>query len=114
MYYKRDEAFRYTFGTPLPGTAELEETTNHSIDTKILDISLHGMKISFDEEIDLKQENTIYIQFQLSEQNFHTKGKIIWNKNHLNSIECGVILDNDDEWKRELTNALKLYAKNHR
>ncbi|WP_345241374.1 PilZ domain-containing protein [Pontibacillus salipaludis] len=112
MYFKRNEPFRYTFGTPVMG--QLKNPTNEEVvEMKIWDISQHGMRIEPLGSLDLKSEETVHIFFTLLDTEFSALGTIRWNKSIAGIPQVGIDLDTDSAWRNNLVQTLKQYAKKH-
>ncbi|WP_160847015.1 PilZ domain-containing protein [Pontibacillus yanchengensis] len=115
MYYKRNEPFRYTFGTPTVGTiqkAELEEETQ-TYEAKILDLSQHGAKIEVAQDEKWDNGTPILIRFSILEEEFVANGIVKWHKQLGSTHLYGLDLETSEEWRKSLINNLKQLAKDN-
>ncbi|MCD5322481.1 MULTISPECIES: PilZ domain-containing protein [Pontibacillus] len=112
MYFKRNEPFRYTFGTPVMGQVKNPEAEN-KVDMKIWDISQHGMRIELLQSFQTKENDTVHVFFTLLDQEFSAVGTVKWVKSIAGVPQVGIDLDTDSTWRQTLVQTLKQYAKNH-
>ncbi|WP_138417575.1 PilZ domain-containing protein [Aquibacillus sediminis] len=132
MRYKRDEAFRYEFGTPIPCEIKIIKINEQRVDSSEGDANIHdlspsGLRIASDLDL-LSDRNDveIRIRFTLSDgptelgnsedsdsqdENIVT-GKIIWQKPHFSGEQFyGVELYNDDQTKDQIIDQLKHFIQ---
>lgn len=118
MKFKRDEPFRYSFGTPLPCTYQLivingQERKTSLGEGEILDISLSGLKLKTSLNIPLNDHLEIEISLMISESPITLRGKFVWQKNNYSDYWYGVQFQADEETHMQLISDLKNYSKNH-
>ncbi|RAK18863.1 PilZ domain-containing protein [Anoxybacillus vitaminiphilus] len=119
MRFKRQEAFRYEFGQPLPCTFRIVQVGEKKVETdkgkaEIHDISPKGMKIGTPLNIPLdKKIIIIEITFTLSELELTVLGKLVWQRKFANDYFYGVNLILSHKEERQLIDELKKYAANY-
>jgi hypothetical protein len=118
MRYKRDEAFRYSFGTPMPGFFRITKMDGVEIQSKkgnaeLFDISPHGA--GFHSELNLpesaKIELVLYTTLHVVE--LMLPGTIKWKKRALGKYSYGVELNASDDLKETIITDLKAFSKMH-
>ncbi|AEH47992.1 PilZ domain-containing protein [Parageobacillus thermoglucosidasius] len=119
MKFKRQEAFRYQFGQPLPCTfrlvhddekyIEIEEKNAH-----IHDISPRGMKLETPARIPCERGQEIEIIFTLNDVEFCFLGKIVWERPFARMHYYGVRLLISNEQGEKLISEIKRHAALHR
>ncbi|WP_163969386.1 PilZ domain-containing protein [Oceanobacillus halotolerans] len=116
MRSKREEAFRYTFGRPLPAFFKITKIDDDLVTTaegnaEIIDISPSGLKIHSQLTIPDTDQKTIEIsiRFTLNDEELNYHGIIVW-KDRLNHY--GIDLLTDEEEQQNLIEQLKIYSKN--
>ncbi|KGP71453.1 PilZ domain-containing protein [Pontibacillus yanchengensis] len=115
MYYKRNEPFRYTFGTPISGVIQKAESEKepHTYEAKILDLSQHGAKIEVVHTEKWDSDTPVLIQFTLLEEEFVANGIVKWHKLLGSTHLYGLDLETSEEWRKSLINTLKQVARNN-
>lgn len=117
MKYKREETFRYEFGTPVNchyRVIKIQEELKQSnkAEGKILDISLSGMKLETNLDFPL---NTHQIEIEITftlENEITLTGLLIWRKQNPNqNFSYGIELRENEEIQQILLNELKQYSK---
>ncbi|SFA47351.1 PilZ domain-containing protein [Parageobacillus thermantarcticus] len=119
MRFRRQEAFRYQFGQPLPCTfrlvhdhekyIEIEEKSAH-----IHDISPHGMKLETPTRIPYEHHQEIEVTFTLNDVTFRFLGKIVWERPFARTYYYGVRLLISNEQEEKLISEIKRHAALHR
>lgn len=115
MYYKRNESYRFVFNQPVEGKLtkrEENDTVNAAIE--IVDVSNEGAKIRCHHLISFDKNTKIHLSFNLNSSSFHATGIVIWSKKYHNSIEMGLHLQTDDEYRNNMVRELKEIAKQKR
>ncbi|WP_102273920.1 PilZ domain-containing protein [Cytobacillus massiliigabonensis] len=117
MRFKRDEGFRFSFGTPLPVFFTIDEM-NGMVGTsegeaKLIDLSPNGMKLNipFDILMSNREDVKITVRFKLSQLEHCIKGKVMWKKNAINSFFYGIHFLMDELEREEMIRDLKEFAK---
>lgn len=112
MYYKRNESYRFVFNQPVEGKLTKREDNNTvTTDVRILDASNEGAKIYCKSAIEFKKNTEIQLSFKLNSTSFHTSGIVKWTKKFQNTLELGLHLNTDDEYKSNIIMELKEIAK---
>ncbi|WP_419393484.1 PilZ domain-containing protein [Cytobacillus praedii] len=119
MRYKRDEGFRFSFGTPIPVFFTIDDMNNGSIagtskgEAKLIDLSPNGMKLSLPLDIAISNQKDVKItaKFKLSQLEHCIQGKVMWKKNTFNSNFYGIHFSMDEQEQEEMIRDLKEYAK---
>ena len=118
MKFKRNEAFRYEFGVPLPATFHISKINNKPIesssgDAKIHDISPGGMKIEASLNLPANQQVELTMQVNIEEVQLTLVGEIVWQKKQSNKFYYGIELITED-YEDAIIDALKKYQKAHK
>lgn len=119
MYYKRKEAFRYSFSETIPAICEVYKhegavkEKKQSFQCCILNLSPNGMKFASKTDIELRDDYTITIHFQISDSLIHFTGKMIRKRYISSLLEYGIQGDDLDELKKQIIASLKTYSKEH-
>ncbi|WP_106496745.1 PilZ domain-containing protein [Lentibacillus sp. Marseille-P4043] len=116
MRYKRDEAFRYEFGTPLEAFFTIEEVNGNSVESSegeasIIDLSLNGMKLATTLEMSNRNDIKVLIRFMLNDNEYLVQGEIIWSKAHLDEYNYGIQFALDEQVQDNLIDDLKELGK---
>lgn len=118
MKYKREEYFRYTFGTPLPAQFKIEKVNSKLVESsrgvaEIIDLSPSGLKLSTKLKIDNFKRNEIQltISFSLNDYNLSVKGVIVWNKESHAEVVYGIEFLPDQAIAEDLIKQLKVYSR---
>jgi hypothetical protein len=117
--FKRQEAFRYEFGQPLPCTFRIVQVGEKKVESdkgkaEIHDISPKGMKIATPLNIPLdKTAIIIDITFILNEIELTCLGKLVWQRKMANDYFYGVNLILSHAEEQRLISELKKYAVNY-
>ncbi|WP_226581360.1 PilZ domain-containing protein [Halobacillus litoralis] len=90
MHERRQEPFRYSFQTPLPGFYNKKLNRHVSGLIEVKDISMNGLRFSCDSHPGLSTKDEIFISFMYEKETFTTEGRIIWLKTEHESMTCGV------------------------
>lgn len=119
MRYKREEAFRYTFGRPKSALFRIVKIDNQPVDSspgegKLIDISPEGGRLASTLNIPDSDHKEIQlsISFNLNQKEFALLGNMMWKKQKGVTYEYGIHLDVDDSTKQDLIDELKVYSKN--
>ncbi|SEA68211.1 PilZ domain-containing protein [Thalassobacillus cyri] len=110
MYYRRNEAFRYSFEPNLAAKFIANTSEQTKGELHILDISLHGMKVNLPAH-PYQKGDKIFIQFMLVNQQFDVDGEIVWLKPLGKKVQAGVQLSTTESVRKQLVDQLKVYAK---
>ncbi|KGX91676.1 hypothetical protein N781_03615 [Pontibacillus halophilus JSM 076056 = DSM 19796] len=114
MFYKRNEPFRYTFGSPIESSIEVEqEEKKETYTVAIHDLSQTGARMELPTAVELSNNTPLFLTFTLMEETFEVRGTTMWTKEMGRTKYVGIHLDPDDEWKKRLVNTLKQYARKH-
>ncbi|MBM7551723.1 PilZ domain-containing protein [Thalassobacillus pellis] len=114
MYYKRNEAFRYTFDDTIPGSFIKKTDRFVAGPIELINLSVSGVKIELDYFSELSTDDDLLIQFSLQNQQIDVDGEIVWVKNLGKRMTAGVQLHTTEEMKQMIVHALKLYTKQNR
>jgi hypothetical protein len=119
MRFKRQEAFRYQFGQPLPCTFRIVRIGDKEIDSEkgtaeIHDISPRGMKIETAYNIP-PHPKVIQTEFTfiLNDVELSFLGTFVWQKKFANDYYYGVQLSLSHEQEEILIREIKRYAVLH-
>ncbi|WLR49923.1 PilZ domain-containing protein [Bacillus tianshenii] len=116
MIYRRDEAFRYEFGTPLDCKFSIIQINDKPYNSKqgagkIHDISPRGLKIKAPLDLNAKQnEVKIEIHFELMKRDFSIEGTVLWQEKFIDTFIYGIELDIFDDTQELLIRQIKLHA----
>ena len=118
MKFKRNEAFRYDFGVPLPATFHISKINNKQIDSsngeaKIHDISPGGLKMEASLNLPAKQQVELTINVHVEDVELTLVGVIMWQKHQFNKYFYGIELITED-YEDSIIDALKKYQKAHK
>jgi hypothetical protein len=117
--FKRQEAFRYEFGQPLPCTFRIVQIGEKKVESdkgkaEIHDISPKGMKIATPLNIPLDKKSIIIeITFTLSVLELTFLGKLVWQRKFANDYFYGVHLILSQDEGQRLIDELKKYTANY-
>jgi hypothetical protein len=119
MRFKRQEAFRYEFGQPIPCSFRIVRIGEKEVESdkgkaEIYDISPKGMKIGTSLNIPLEKKVIILeVSFTLNKTELIFHGRLVWQRRFANDYFYGVnlILSLSEETK--LINELKQYVALH-
>ncbi|SDL79602.1 PilZ domain-containing protein [Sediminibacillus halophilus] len=112
MHYKRNEAYRYTFATPIDGKIKLVNEDEETIySTSILDVSLNGIRIKQDAAYSLKTGDIVQVTYQLMKTDCQAVGTVVWGKRHYNYHIFGIKLNAEEAYQRHITGLLKEMVK---
>ncbi|GAE24800.1 hypothetical protein JCM9140_752 [Halalkalibacter wakoensis JCM 9140] len=118
MPYRRNEAFRFPFSSPIQATFKLiklaeKEITSSEGEIQLLDISPGGLrgKSSLSLPDPENTKTSLEIQFQLNSEKLVVQGEIVWKKALAYSYEYGVVFSLTDAEEALLVNELKKYTK---
>ncbi len=118
MEYKRHEAFRYIFNSPLESTMKIIRINGRDVEStagavEIHDISLNGAKFAC--PLNLHPEHEVYVQisFCLNEKPLDFLGHIVWKKTSGKQYFYGLEFQNKKYDKEQLLSELKVYARRH-
>ncbi|WP_026771424.1 MULTISPECIES: PilZ domain-containing protein [Sediminibacillus] len=112
MYYKRNEAYRYTFASPINGKIKIltenEKTIHH---TSVLDVSMNGIRVKQGQACPLKKGDMVQVTFQLMKTDCQAVGTVVWEKRHYNHHIFGIKLNDDEDYQKHITRLLKQLVK---
>ncbi|WP_273123085.1 PilZ domain-containing protein [Bacillus weihaiensis] len=123
MRYKRQEAFRYVFGDPIPVLFKLTEVNGSQVESgngqaHILDLSLKGMRIQSKLDLLHSKQDKIAVSLHFSlhvkedvEQKFILNGHLVWKEKHFDGFLYGLTLDIEKEKQQVLMDTLKEMSK---
>lgn len=110
MRYKRDEAFRFQFRSPICGfVLNPHDEQSEAIAILIPDMSPNGLKIH--SETTLPPYDLYEVHFTLNDQRIRILGKIAWEKQIGRIYTYGLQGLNDKETMRAIVEGLKVYSK---
>ncbi|MDG5471704.1 PilZ domain-containing protein [Jeotgalibacillus sp. ET6] len=119
MRYNRNEAFRFAFKEPLNARFSIYEVNGKAVETtegeiQLLDLSPSGSKVYSELNIPFKENNPVKIvmHFQLNEESYQFKGKIVWKKVWSDGFMYGVSFLINEDMQQEIVKQLKVYVKN--
>jgi PilZ domain len=118
MRYKRDEAFRFEFGVPLPIVFHIDEINGSATNSsdgkaKMLDLSLKGMKIAtfLSLPVDSQHEVKVTVHFVLNDRDYTVQGQLIWKKQRFKEYYYGMKFEVGPELIDALLSDLKIIGK---
>ncbi|HZG70722.1 MAG TPA: PilZ domain-containing protein [Chondromyces sp.] len=117
MYYKRQEAFRYSFDNPIYCTGQTFLSNgdhlmiNDIFEGSIQNLSPNGLKFTTDANIDPVKVIQIRLIFILNQTEINIDGKIVWKKVFGSKFEYGFNGNGDDDTKKRIIEELKKYSK---
>lgn len=117
-YSRRGEAFRYNFAIPVKGEFKITKIDGVEVESgagelKIIDISLHGAKISAPYDFHVEEKNIeLTLQFQVMSILFLIPGQLVYHERHVDGHRYGVHLHTDESTREQLVSELKAYARN--
>lgn len=119
MLYKRDEAFRFTFGTPIEGTFKIARidgkiATSSEGPALIIDLSPNGLKFSSPLNIPIEEKQFLFeVYFNINDyKTLVLLAEPKWKKRISPSLfTYGLIGLDSEETKKEIITELKEYAK---
>jgi len=120
MKYKRNEAFRYPFNTPLECRFNIYKVNQKEVFSRtgqalIHDLSPEGAKVSAELNL-LSNENDIEIAlFFTLHSDYEVRGKIVWQKTYSDhEYLYGLQLLNHKETRFKIIDELKMLRNIHR
>lgn len=118
MRFKRDEGFRFSFGTPIAAFFSIDEMNGSKVGTsegeaRLIDLSPNGMKLNTSIDIPMSNREDVKItaRFKFSQLEHCILGKIIWKQKAINSFFYGIQFSLDEQEREEMIRDLKLFAK---
>jgi hypothetical protein len=117
VIYKRQEAFRFQFKQPIPGTFKIIRVNGMQGDDKsaiayIVDISPNGLKFKSPINLPIEQNNFLLeVSFILADRLICILGKPKWKKAEGKMAVYGFTGLDDKETQKEIINVLKIYTK---
>lgn len=119
MKYKREEYFRFSFNTPIPGFFTITKMNGLSGKSKkgpllILDLSPKGIK--FQSRLDLPdtEDLNLSLSFTLNTKEIILPGKIVWKKKISNDFHYGFTVTEEleiEDITKEIISELKAFRK---
>lgn len=120
MIYRRDESFRFTFGTPIEGTFKILRVNGINGTTKegeasIIDLSPNGIKFSSSLDLPINEKQLLFeVSFVLNEKRISMLTEPRWKKRvSPTHFVYGLAGLDSDETKKEIIEELKGYSKNN-
>lgn len=119
MIYKRDEAFRFTFGNPIEGIFKIARidgkiaTSSEGL-ALILDLSPNGLKFSSPLDLPIEEKHFLFeVSFKINQnKTIVMLAEPKWKKRLSPSFfTYGLIGLDSEETKKEIIDELKEYAK---
>ncbi|MEH7344034.1 PilZ domain-containing protein [Bacillus sp. JJ1532] len=117
MRYKREEAFRFQFRTPLEASVKIiKENGSYvaaNVETaEIMDVSPHGVKFKTPLNL-LIPENQYLIEviFVIEGKMIHQLGHPVWKKVEGKNFSYGFNAVEDERTKKEIIQALKDFSR---
>ncbi|RQW74077.1 PilZ domain-containing protein [Lysinibacillus composti] len=117
MIFKREEAFRYIFGFPIPAEFTITQINYREVNSspgmaEIIDISPEGLRIRTNLLIpDEDAKIVLSVTFKINEVDLTVDGEIIWAKEMGSLVEYGIHLLVDASMKNMIIEELKVYSK---
>ncbi|CAM3482358.1 PilZ domain-containing protein [Cytobacillus oceanisediminis] len=117
MRYKREEAFRFQFRTPLEATVKIihlnrKKQETPSFPAAIMDISPNGTKFKSPMDIAIDENQYLMeISFNLDEKSIRMLGEPVWKKSVGSHSIYGFNGLEDEQTRCEIIQALKEYSK---
>lgn len=118
MHYKRNEAFRYVFPSPIRSTCEIRqhsdtgELITYTVDAFVMDLSPNGMKVGFETDV-IDENSSLLFSFDLAGIKLQVPGKVVYKRLTPHACECGIEGDGSTAQKDQVIQALKAYTKKH-
>ncbi|WP_409294560.1 PilZ domain-containing protein [Peribacillus sp. SCS-26] len=114
MQYKREEPFRFSLQTPVPGTFTISRNSSKKGKLDIVDISPNGLK--FQTDLDLPDKDLeLTVSFQLNESMLVMHGTTVWKKRHFGKYLYGFAAagtpETRDGIKQQIIKELKIFIK---
>ncbi|WP_449621428.1 PilZ domain-containing protein [Robertmurraya sp. Marseille-Q9965] len=121
MPYRRDEPFRFTFGTPIEGTFKIlrvnkKASTSKEGTASIVDVSPNGIRFFSPLDLPINEKDfLIEINFQLNKKDISIIAQPKW-KNRISPYTFSYGLEglDDDETKKLIIEELKEFARNQK
>lgn len=119
MLYKREEAFRFQFQTPLPASLKVVQSDSYFevkyAVAEILDLSPNGLRFKTSYDIPIKQGDFLLeVTFSLNNKSISMVGTPIWKKHYGSSFIYGFCGLQDRNTEKEIIATLKEFVKNLR
>ncbi|MBT2687802.1 PilZ domain-containing protein [Bacillus sp. ISL-47] len=117
MRYKREEAFRFQFRTPLEGKVKIvhingKKQETPSFPAAIMDISPNGTKFKSPMDLSIgENQYLIEISFNLNANTIRMLGEPVWKKAAGSEAIYGFSGLEDEQTRREIIQTLKEYSK---
>jgi len=119
MYYKRQEAFRYTFVQSIPAICEVFQSTGsqekqkvQSFGASILNISPNGLKAASKSNIEIKDDQVLVFSFQLAATLISFPGKIVRKRlAGADEFHYSIQSDGNETLKNQIIASLKIHTK---
>jgi hypothetical protein len=116
--YKRDEAFRFLFGEPIPTFFSITEVKGKPVVTpegeaKVIDLSPNGMKLnsSLDIPVSAQDQVKVLVRFSLNENEYRILSDVVWRKTDGNSFFYGIHFNVDQSVTEELIEEIKVFSR---
>ncbi|TKC18469.1 PilZ domain-containing protein [Robertmurraya kyonggiensis] len=121
MPYRRDEPFRFTFGTPIEGTFKILRINKRASTSKegtasIVDLSPNGVRFLSPLDLPINEKDLLMeVNFLLNEKNISIIAKPKWKKRiSPYTFSYGLEGLDDDETKKVIVEELKEFARNQK
>lgn len=118
MYYKRQEAFRYTFTQSVPAVCEVFQSTGlhgkqkvQLFDAFILNISPNGLKAASKSNIEIQDDQVLVFSFHLAATLISFPGKIVRKRLAGAEFHYSIQSDGNETLKNQIIASLKIYTK---
>lgn len=117
MRYRRQEAFRYQFESPVVCTfriikVEGKERVSNLGDAHIFDISEGGLKLITPFNLPLeKKQIEIEVDLTLNKTNLLLTGILVWKKEYKNDYSYGIHFTIDEQLQKQLIQELKIFSR---
>lgn len=118
MVFRRDESFRFTFGTPIEGVFKITRIDGAKGSSKegqafIMDLSPNGMKFSSPLDIPIDEKQFLFeVSFILNDKTVMMLVQPKWKKRlSPTSFAYGLVGFDNEETRKEIIEELKEYTK---
>ncbi|SHF86883.1 PilZ domain-containing protein [Ornithinibacillus halophilus] len=117
MKYKRNEAFRFEFGEPVPVIFSIRAINGKEVESsdgeaEMLDLSLNGMKIATSLEIPVDRNQVqVTTAFKIVNREYKINGELVWIDKVFDKYHYGVHFNLNESTQENLLDDLKVIGK---